>query len=155
MLLSLRIVRAITWELKSRRYARRASIHKTVATTTTKASSYAWWVSRDGHCSGITCGHYIPRWYTHHSTKLLMLLATTHLRRRRIIRHGLSSQRGVSGSLCTWRRKDLRGLKMRSKDVGQKEGGWLKKRRRSHAAVRIKDEKEIKNRPPPNQVIIP
>ena len=45
---------------------------------------------------------------------------------------------------------------MRSKDVGQKEGGWLKKRRRrSHAAVRIKDEKEIKNRPPPNQVIIP
>jgi hypothetical protein len=44
---------------------------------------------------------------------------------------------------------------LRSKDVGEKEGGWLKKRRRGHAAaVRIKDEKEIKNRPP-NQVIIP
>jgi hypothetical protein len=43
---------------------------------------------------------------------------------------------------------------LRSKDVGEKEGGWLKKRRRGRAAVRIKDEKEIKNRPP-NQVIIP
>ena len=56
--------------------------------------------------------------------------------------------------ISMWRRKDLRGLKLRSKDVGEKEGGWLKKRRRGRAAVRIKDEKEIKNRPP-NQVIIP